>query len=70
MRNIWQRKSGVVSTTIVVVVDSTKTLERNRLSFGLVEVHTAQEQPIIGMPVLVPVPRNVIFNTGEATTQI
>jgi len=54
----------------VVEDDSTKTLERNRLSFGFAEVHTAQEHPIIGMPVLVPVPRNVIFNKGEATAQI
>jgi len=53
-----------------VVDDSTTMLERNRLSFGFSDVQTAQEQPIIGMPVLVPVPRNVIFNVGKATAQI
>jgi len=53
-----------------VVGDSTRMLERNLLSFGFDEVQTAQEQPIIGIPVLVPVPRKVIFKVGEATAQI
>ena len=55
---------------MVVVEDSTRILERRRLSFGLVDVHTAQLHPIIGMPVLVPVPKNVIFNWGKITQQI
>jgi hypothetical protein len=33
----------------------------------LVDVHTAQEQPIIGTPLLVPVPKNVIFNEDVCT---
>jgi len=57
----------VVSTTIVVVADCTKMLLRKRLSFLLVDVHTAQEQPIIGTPLLVPVPKNVIFNKDVCT---
>jgi len=60
----------VVSNTIVVVGDSTKMLVRSRLSFGFDEVQTAQWQPIIGMPVLVPVPRNVILMFGALTKQI
>jgi hypothetical protein len=39
-------------------------LERKRLSFLSVEVHTSQSQAIIGTPLLVPVPRKVIFNEG------
>ena len=34
------------------------------LSFASVEVHTSQLQPIMGIPVLVPVPRNVIVSVG------
>jgi hypothetical protein len=32
-----------------------------------VDAHTSQGQAIIGTPVLVPVPRNVIFNGGLLT---
>src|SRR5947209_524499 len=34
---------------------------RNRLSRGSSEVHTAQWQPMVGTPTLVPEPRTVIF---------
>jgi hypothetical protein len=44
-------------------------LVRNLLSLGLVDVQTGQLQPIIGMPVLVPVPRNVIFKLISPTLQ-
>jgi hypothetical protein len=54
----------VVSTTNVVVADSTSMLERKRLSFLSFEVHTSQSQAIIGTPLLVPVPRKVIFKEG------
>jgi hypothetical protein len=63
-RNIWQRKSGVVSTTIVVDTDSIIMLGRKRLSFVSFDVHTSHSQAIIGTPVLVPVPRNVILREG------
>jgi hypothetical protein len=39
-------------------------LLRSRLSFLSVDAHIAQGQAIIGTPVLVPVPRNVIFKDG------
>jgi hypothetical protein len=55
---------------MVVVADCIKILERSLLSFASVEVHTSQEQPIMGMPVLVPVPRKVIFSGGAFTEQI
>jgi len=64
-RNIWYRKSGPVSTTSVVFADCTRILDRSRLSFLLAEVHTSQLQAIIGTPLLVPVPRKVIFNGGQ-----
>jgi hypothetical protein len=58
----------VVSTTNLVFFDSTKMLLRKRLSFLLVEVHTGHSQPIIGTPLLVPVPRKVILR-GEVFTR-
>ena len=45
----------------VVVSDSIKTLLRRRLSLGSVEEQTLQSQAIIGTPLLVPVPKNVIL---------
>jgi hypothetical protein len=39
-------------------------LERRRLSFLSVEAQTGQGQAIIGTPLLVPVPKNVIFKGG------
>jgi len=48
----------------VVAGDCTKILERNRLSFLSVEVQTGQSQPIIGTPLLVPLPRKVILSGG------
>jgi hypothetical protein len=39
-------------------------LERSRLSFLSGEVQTSQSQPIIGTPLLVPVPKNVILREG------
>ncbi len=36
-------------------------LARNRLSFGSVDLQTAQSQPITGTPWLVPEPKMVIF---------
>ena len=59
----------MVSTTMVVVVDCTKMLVRNLLSFLLGDVQTAQWQPIIGIPVLVPVPKKVNVNCGAFTLQ-
>jgi hypothetical protein len=66
-RSIWYRKSGVVSTTIRVVEDSTKMLDRRRLSFLSAEWQTGQGQAIIGTPALVPEPRKVIFIEGNCT---
>ena len=40
-----------------------------RLSFGSVEVHTLHPQATIGTPLLVPVPKNVIFKEGETILQ-
>ncbi len=37
---------------------------RKRLSRGSVEVHTAQWQPIVGTPTLVPEPSTVILRGG------
>jgi hypothetical protein len=50
--------------------DCTRMLVRRRLSFLSADVHTAQGQPIMGMPVLVPVPRKVIFSGGCCTKQM
>jgi hypothetical protein len=36
----------------------------NLLSLGSVEVQTSQSHAIMGTPVLVPVPRNVILSEG------
>jgi len=44
-------------------------LDRRRLSFLSGDVHTSQLQPIMGTPLLVPVPRNVIFKGGHCTWQ-
>jgi hypothetical protein len=46
----------------VVVVLCTNMLLRKRLSFLSGEVHTSQGQAIMGTPLLVPVPKNVICN--------
>jgi hypothetical protein len=48
----------VVSITIVVEADLSKTLLRKRLSFLSDEWQTWHLQAIIGTPPLVPVPRN------------
>ena len=45
-------------------------LERNRWSRGSADVQTEQRQPIIGTPLLVPVPRNVMLNDGATTSTI
>ena len=50
-------KSGVVSITTLVSSVSINTLLLRRLSLGLVDVQTGQSQPIIGTPLLVPVPK-------------
>lgn len=42
-------------------------LDRNRLSFGSGEVHTSQSHPIMGTPLLVPVPRKVMVRGGQVT---
>ena len=52
------------SYRIVVVGDSTMILGLNLLSLGSVEVQTSQSHAIMGTPVLVPVPRNVILSEG------
>jgi len=53
--------------TRVVDGDWTRMLERSRLSLGSVEAHTSHGQATIGTPVLVPVPRKVIFIGGWLT---
>jgi hypothetical protein len=45
-------------------------LVRSRLSFLLADVQTAQPQPIMGTPLLVPVPKNVMVNGGCCTQQM
>ena len=47
-----------------VLADCTRILLRSLLSFLSLEVHTTQLQAIMGTPLLVPVPRNVIFSDG------
>jgi hypothetical protein len=42
-------------------------LLRSRLSFGSSDLHTLHEQAIMGTPLLVPVPRKVIFIGGQST---
>jgi hypothetical protein len=44
-------------------------LLRKRLSLSSADVHTRQPQAIIGMPVLVPVPRNVMVSDELLTPQ-
>ena len=53
--------------TKVVFDDCTKMLLRRRLSFVSVDVHTAHWQAIMGTPLLVPVPRNVMVMGGQVT---
>jgi hypothetical protein len=48
---------------------STKILLRKRLSFASADTQTLQSQATIGTPLLVPVPKNVIFNGGHCTIQ-
>jgi hypothetical protein len=55
---------------MTVAADSTRMLVRKRLSFLLEDVHTMQLHPIIGIPLLVPVPKKVIFNKGQSTPQM
>ena len=50
--------------TSFVVDDSMRILERRRLSFLFADVHILHVQAIIGTPLLVPVPKNVIFKEG------
>jgi hypothetical protein len=50
----------VVSITIVVSGDSMSTLLRNRQSRESAEIQTGQLHPIMGTPLLVPVPKKVI----------
>jgi hypothetical protein len=45
-------------------------LVRNRLSRLSVDVQTVQLQPIMGTPLLVPVPRKVMVNGGCCTQQM
>ncbi len=54
------RRSGPESIRMETSGVRTKREERVRLSRGSEEVHTAQSQPIIGIPTDVPVPRKVI----------
>jgi hypothetical protein len=54
---------------MVVLALCTRILLRNLLSFLLADVQTSQSQPIIGTPLLVPVPRNVILRGGLCTMQ-
>ena len=65
--SIWYLKSGPASTASVVVDDCTRILQRNLLSLGLVEWQTSQGQAIIGTPLLVPVPSNVMVSGGYDT---
>jgi hypothetical protein len=58
-RNIWYLKSGPVSMTILRPCVSTITLLLSLRSIGSDDWQTTQSQPIIGTPLLVPVPRNV-----------
>jgi len=54
------------------VVDDERTsrLDLNLLSFLSGDEQTSQLHPIIGMPPLVPVPKNVNVSKREATYQI
>lgn len=51
--------------TIEVLSLSTRMLLRSLLSLGSVELQTGQLQAIIGTPLLVPVPKNVICKDGQ-----
>jgi hypothetical protein len=44
-------------------------LLRSRVSFSSIDVHTSQSQAIMGMPLLVPVPKKVMVNGGQITFQ-
>ena len=68
-RSICCLKSGVASTIIVVLGDCTMMLLRNRLSRRSAEAQTSQGQAIMGTPLLVPVPKNVIVRGGIVTAQ-
>ena len=60
-RSACWRRSGLVSTSSVVVAVLSSTEERKRLLRGWGEVHTSHLQPIIGTPVEVPLPRKSAF---------
>jgi hypothetical protein len=49
------------------VGDCTRILQRNLLSLGFTELQTSQGQAIIGTPLLVPVPSNVMVSGGYDT---
>ena len=62
--NTWRRPacSGLTASSFSLIRTAgssqlTSTLHRSRWSRGSSLVHTAQGQPIIGTPALVPVPR-------------
>ena len=54
----------------MVDVERTSRLDLNLLSFLSGDEQTSQLHPIIGMPPLVPVPKNVNVSKREATYQI
>src|SRR5690349_13143190 len=60
-RNTCARKSGVVSITMLRSPVEIRMEGRSRLSRGSAEWHTAQEQPMVGTPELVPDPSTVIL---------
>lgn len=60
LRNICCRKSGPQSINMFLSPTVRHTDERSRLSRGSADRHTSQEQPIMGTPVDVPVPKNSI----------
>ena len=53
------RSSGVASMSRLLPSMPTRTLVLVRLSRGSMLLQTLQSQPIIGIPWLVPVPKNV-----------
>src|SRR5690348_15868345 len=63
-RTHCRRNSGVVTMMIFALAYGMHTLGRSRRSCGSAFVQTAQWQPIIGTPALVPVPRNNSSSSG------
>ena len=66
-RSLKENKDVIATYEQTKLHSELNMLERRRLSFLSVDVQTLQSHPIMGTPLLVPLPRKTICNGGEVT---